>query len=183
MIANESNNYNRVIDHEITYDGVIVEPITLAEAKVYARCLTGNSEDNLLTELITSAREAAESMTALSIVSRKVKVAFLNPAGYFALPFGPVKSSPAPVYKDSNGSVINPIVIGYSHPVIQSAFYDYATAEYSTGFTALPKELKDAIGAQITFLYENRGDNSDSLTVCVQAKKVFQRYSRIAFIN
>lgn len=180
MISNEQNNYNRVIDYQLT-DGTITEPVTLAEAKSYARCLTGTTEDTLFGILIVAAREAIENLTGLSLVSKTAKVSFMNPGGYFALPYGPLTD--APVIKDSNGLVVTPTILGYDFPVIQDAFYDYATAEYSVGYDTIPTELKVAILDQITFLYENRGDNSDSATVCVKAQKVCQKYSRIPFIN
>lgn len=180
MIANESNNYNRVVDYQLT-EGTVIEPVTLAEAKSYARCLTGTAEDTLFNILISAARNSIEKFTGLSLVEKSVKVSFMNPAGYFELPYGPVTNDP--VIKDSNGLVITPTVIGYDFPVIQDAFYDYATAEYTVGYTTIPVELKVAILDQITFLYENRGDNSDSATVCSKSQKVCQKYSRIPFFN
>jgi len=181
MITNESNNYNRVIDYQLTETGS--EPVDLSLAKLYARCQTGTTEDTLFTLFITAARKAVESLTGLSIIAKTAKVSFMNPAGYFELPYGPVKASPPPVYKDSNGATITPTVLGYDYPVIQDGFYDYATADYSVGFTTVPEELKVAILAQIAFLYENRGDNSDSATVCQVTQKICQRYSRIPFIS
>lgn len=181
MIANESNNYNYVVDYQLTETGT--EPIDLATAKAYCRILTGTSEDTLITLLITAARHAIEGLTGLSIIAKTAKVSFMNPAGYFALPYGPVKSTPAPVYKDSNAAVITPTIIGYDFPVIQEGFYDYATAEYSVGYVTCPEELKVAILAQISFMYENRGDNSDNATVCQIAQKICQKYSRVPFFQ
>jgi hypothetical protein len=73
--------------------------------------------------------------------------------------------------------------LGYDFPVIEDDLNGVNTAEYSTGYTTIPEELKVAILDQVVFLYENRGDNSDSSTVCSKAQKVCQRYSRIAFFN
>jgi hypothetical protein len=177
------SNYNRTIDFKLTNDGTVTEPVTLATAKLYARAQTGTTEDDLFNMFITSARMAIEKLTGLSLIAKTAKITFEAPVGMFSLPHGPVKASPAPVYKDSQNNVITPTVLGYDYPVIQDELNGVNTAEYSVGFSNVPEELKVALLDQVVFLYENRGDNSDTATVCSKAQKICQRYSRIAFFS
>ncbi len=55
----------------------IVEPVTLAEAKLYCR-VTTSAEDTLINLMITQAREAIEVATGLSLISKTIVVWFTN---------------------------------------------------------------------------------------------------------
>ncbi len=69
--------------------GSTCEPVTLAEAKSYAR-VTTNAEDALIEIMISSAREAVEVATGLSLIQKEIVVFFNNVSGNFPIPFGPV---------------------------------------------------------------------------------------------
>ncbi len=64
----------------------IVEPVTLAEAKLYCR-VTTNAEDTLITLMITQAREAIEVATGLSLIPKDITTYFNNVSGNFEIPF------------------------------------------------------------------------------------------------
>ena len=95
-------NYNLLIDWEDqTEESGITEPLTLAEVKNYLR-IEGfidstesissefDDDDDLLQEIITSARERLEEYTGLSFIPKTYQIEFTNLAGNFMIPFGPV---------------------------------------------------------------------------------------------
>ena len=172
---------NRVVDYRLTDVGTVVEPISLATAKLYARSQTGTAEDALFTLFITSARKAVERLTGLSLIPKTCAATIINMTGFMELPYGPVTNTP--VFTDYYGNTIYPSMIGYDYPQIKDPLETVTTVSYNVGFTSVPEELQVAILAQINFMYENRGDNSDSATVCVITQKICQKYSRIPMFN
>jgi uncharacterized phiE125 gp8 family phage protein len=78
---------NFIIDFTLTDIGTVVEPVTLAEAKLYCR-VTTNVDDNQITLMIKQAREAVEVGTGLSLIPKTAVVWFTNWDGHFHLPYG-----------------------------------------------------------------------------------------------
>lgn len=168
---------NRVVDYRLTDVGTVVEPVTLANAKLYCRSVTGTSEDTLFTTLITAARKAVERLTGLSLIPKTCVCQIINMNGFFELPYGPVTNTPT--FTDYYGNVITPYMVGYDFPQVKDPLETITSCSYNVGYTTVPEELQVAIMAQINFMYENRGDNSDSATVCPITQKIAQKYSRI----
>lgn len=171
---------NRIVD--VTFDeGTVTEPVTVAEAQAYCRVQTGTAEDSLFAILITAARNAMEKATGLSLVSKTVHFTAYNYCGHFPILYGPVVSGL--VIKDTNGVAIDCTVLGTDFPEIEDAFDDWFSVDFTGGYTTnIPAELKIAILAQVNFMYENRGDNSDGVTMCQTASNMALKYSRIPII-
>jgi len=173
--------YNYLIDYTLEYNGQIVEPVTLAEAKNYCRVST-NADDALITDLITQAREAVERATGLCLVPRTVTTWFNNTGGGFNLPWGPMTYFLGLVSEDDMGIVNGQFkIIGGQYPKVLYPAYSNLKATYQSGFDCVPKDLKIAILDQIDFDYENRGadvERYDQTGVCQKAWRACQRYTR-----
>jgi len=138
---------NRLVDYTFDDTEPVVEPVTLNEVKEYLRIDPGVSyEDNLLTDLITAAREETEKYTGCSLIARNV-TAILELVNRHELPYGPVKSV---VNEDQYK------LIGKDFPRVEGCGRIEIT--YSAGFDPVPKGLKEAVLAKIASMYENRGD-------------------------
>ena len=172
---------NRVVDYRLTDVGTVVEPVILADAKLYARAVTGTAEDTLFATLITSARKCVERLTGLSLIPKTCVCQIINMNGFFELPYGPVTNTPT--FTDYYGNTIVPSMVGYDFPQVKDPLETITACSYNVGYTNVPEELIIAIMAQINFLYENRADNSDSATVSVITQKICQKYTRIPFFN
>jgi len=183
MVTVNQSNYtgaqiNQVIDYTATETGYI-EPVTVELAKKWCRALTGDTENDLFALLIVAARNAIEKFTGLSLVEKNIEATMLLPEAMFELPYGPVIDTP--VFVDFEGGSINVQLIGLDFPKVQYYYNSNITATYNAGYNSdnIPAELKTAILYQINFMYENRGDQNDTGTLCKAAQKIAQRYSRI----
>lgn len=157
----------------------IVEPVTLAEAKLYCR-VTTNAEDTLITLMISQAREAIEVATGLSLIAKTAVVWFTNWDGSFNLPFGPVNSFTSLI--DENGDTIDAVnytLVGGKFPQLQRPQFANLKATYVVGYATIPSDLKLAILDQISYDYENRGLDGDS-GICEKSWKACQRWTRIS---
>ena len=67
------------------------EPITLAEAKLHLR-VEHNADDSLITALISTARQAAESRTHRALISRQFRLTLENWQDSIELPNPPLIS-------------------------------------------------------------------------------------------
>ena len=176
-------NISYVIDYTLTEDGYSEEPVSLSLAKQYCRVLTGTTEDDLITLFITSARLAVERYTGLSLVPKSAEVMMMLPETGFEIPFGPVTSSVTFVDQDATGSNLQ--IIGFEFPKTAIPYPLVTVGTYNCGYTSanIPAELKNAILFQVNFLYENRGDNNDTGTLCKAAANLARKYSRTPFFQ
>lgn len=89
------------------------EPVSISLAKTFCS-VVGDSENELIATLITSARRMAESYTGLSIVTqeRTIKLdSFPDVSSYYSrsyipVPYGPVQSITSVTYTDSDGDAV-----------------------------------------------------------------------------
>lgn len=170
---------NKVIDYKLTNVGY-TEPVTVEEAKAYARILTGTSEDTLIETLITASREAIETYTGLSLIPKTAEVVMSLDQPLFELPYGPVSGTP--VFKNEDGDIQTVYTVGYDFPKIKNEYTQgLLIAEYDCGYGECPSDIKLAILDQFTFNYQNRGDNQDSATICLKAQKSLMKYNRHPF--
>lgn len=139
------------------------EPVTLAEMKLYLR-VDHDAEDALIGELITAAREWAETHTEKAIVQQSVTAYFDQFTREIELPLGNVNSVTA---IRSDGDVLAPesyrLLVGSP-----SAVYFIGTlpraedgsqsieVEYSAGYAEAPKRIKQAIKIMVADMYEHR---------------------------
>jgi uncharacterized phiE125 gp8 family phage protein len=148
--------------------GTVTEPITLAEAKEYAR-IDGFSEDALITSLIKMARVHCESYMGKSIVLKTVTIDSFTFPYQFQMPYGPLTNE-ANVSKcvtiDEN-NVETPLQYRVNAGLFPKLFilggaqsYKFKLV-YTAGFTTVPEDIKLAIKMMVNTLYERREDFSD----------------------
>ena len=173
--------YNLVIDSTITETGYPTEPVTLDEAKAYARVQVDDAAQNALFELwIQSAREYIEASTGLSLVPKAIVATLSNPQGGIELPYGPVTGTVT--WADVNGNVPTVTTRGNAFPMVPLPF-DIYIATYTAGYTTdtIPRDLKVAILNMVVSWYENRGDEA-IMNAPASVVTICQKYSRIGLI-
>ena len=172
--------YNYVIDETITEVSYPTEPVTVEQAKTYARVdVTSAAQDVLFGLWITAARQAIEQMTGLSLISKSIVAIISNWQGGMELPYGPVTGTIS--WLDFNGNVPTVITEGNQFPRIPIPC-GYLKATYTAGYTDnVPTELKIAILNQVTSWYENRGDEATA-NMPASVVTICQKYSRIGLI-
>lgn len=183
----------------------ITEPITLAEQKAYSRIDADySSEDSDLIGLISAARAVIEGWLNVGLANRNVQVQWngyplqlpLSPNGSVESVSDGTADLPTTDYTVSAWqnktiwinsesaknvewyySVDNSYITPWTWNV--SASDTVYTVTYNTGYTPelLPKALKQAIMAQVDWMYKNRGEPNAS-SVCPQAVLLASSYSR-----
>lgn len=144
------------------------EPVTLAEAKDYAR-IDGSSEDTLITSLIKMARIHCESYIGKCIVLKSVEINSFTFPYQFQMPYGPLTNI-ANISKcvtiDQNG-VETPLTYQVNAGLFPKLFilggaqsYKFKLV-YTAGFGEVPEDIKLAIKMLVNTLYERREDFSD----------------------
>lgn len=147
------------------------EPISLATAKDWLR-VTTEDDDTIITDLITVARKRIEAYTLRSMVSKSITL-----TGYvdhnFMLPYAPISAVSAVKYLDGQtvDTGVNEWetldadeyqVIGYN----DKQFRPHFAATYEITYTTSANSdagLKTDLKRVLLWLYENRGDDSDSI--------------------
>lgn len=152
---------------ELTTGGV-TEPVTLAEAKEYAR-IDGFSEDALITSLIKMARTHCESYTGKCIVLKTVTITSFTYPYQFQMPYGPLTNKlniTKCVTIDQNG-VETPLNYEVNAGLFPKLFilggaqsYKFKLV-YTAGMSPVPEDIKLAIKMLVNTLYERREDFSD----------------------
>jgi hypothetical protein len=148
--------------------GAVTEPVTLAEAKEYAR-IDGFNEDTLITSLIKMARIHCESYIGKSIVLKTVTIDSFTFPYQFQMPYGPLTNE-ANISKcvtiDEN-NVETPLQYRVNAGLFPKLFilggaqsYKFKLV-YTAGFTTVPDDIKLAIKMMVNTLYERREDFSD----------------------
>ena len=162
---------------EIVTD-LAVEPVTLQEAKDYMR-ISSESENDLIEELITSARERIEKFTGLSLGEKTLKAYWF----YFhipqEIPYGPVTLIESVV--NDEDVALEYTARGLQYKMLESYSTTGLTIEYEAGFAVCPKGLKLAILKQVSTDYENRENYSiydQAYELSSDAKRQAQPYCR-----
>jgi uncharacterized phiE125 gp8 family phage protein len=146
----------------------VTEPITLAEAKEYAR-IDGSTEDTLITSLIKAARLHCESYMGKAIIRKTVTIDSFSFPYQWQIPYGPLASA-SDVTKvvtiDQNNveTALNYQVNIGSFPKIAITSGDQSfkfKMIYTAGFTTVPEDIKLAVKMMVNTLYERREDFSD----------------------
>lgn len=120
------------MNYRFTYADDLSEPISLDEAKNYLK-IDFDTEDTLIAEMITSAREQAELFCNRSFVPKTIEF--------------------------STKDFENPVLLPFpNHTEITSVVVDGESVEYtSTGLTQLEIEVT-AIGKELKVIYQAGGD-------------------------
>ena len=159
------------------------EPLTLAQAKAYMS-ITSDSQDTLITELITEARQGVEKLTGLSLVPSTVVALIDNTDGDIELPLGPyVKEL---TIADKQGDPITDFTLtGLQFKTLEEPTNNYMVCTYKAGYSnatfetypKLPGELLGCIKDQVSFLFENRGENGSS-GYSPKVYRIVRKYTR-----
>jgi hypothetical protein len=188
--------YNQIIDvADITPEsGTITEPVSLVEMKNFLRLegfeddnesgeMPFDSDDALIQELITAAREGLEKFCGRSIVPHTWKVLLTNLAGDIELPYSngvdlSASGGALDSILDCNGNDIDDYdLIGTEFLYLQSPLKEKMTLVYSVE-PIVPKRLKQAIMRDVSFHYENRNDSPGELSE--QAQVMASKYKRVS---
>jgi len=178
-----------------TVTGTPTEVITLTEAKAQLR-VDATDEDALITNLIASAREAAENYIGRFIAQRTVKLITSDFVADFNLVYTPVSAITSIKYLDENKAtqtlptakynLVNTnlldSIVKYEDnlPTLYNA-YNAVTIEVTSGFSAMPNgvpaDIKAAMLLTITDLFQNRESRVDRFTTNQQALlRSYRRY-------
>jgi len=165
-----------IIVYTTTGGATSTEPVTIQEVKDYLR-LEGfiddidspssdyDDDDEIISDLITSARQRLEAFTGLSFIPKTYQIEICNLAGNFAIPYGPVTEILS--VEDTSGTALTyTTTINLSK--LKTPVQDDIVIEYVCGYAVLPKGLKEAMLKEIAYRYTNRGDEVTA-ALCVQA--------------
>lgn len=138
-------------------------------------------DNDLIEELITSAREGLEKWCGISIVNHTWQVLFTNQVGNIELPY----SNNATIVSLKNCEDVeivaaNYVIRGTSFKYMASPYYQNMTIVYDAGYEVgnVPKRLKQAIMRDVAFHYENRNDESGQ--IAPQAMVLASGFKRVS---
>ncbi len=153
----------------VAYD----EPVSLTEMKDHLR-ISNDTENLWLQSAGKAARLRLEACTGQFFKPRNITVVFKNELGGFTLPYLP---NGAVTYVDINAVAIT----GYDADL---EYDDAITATYNAGYgfaaSPVPEDVKQAILAQVAFLYVNRGDANTMGRMSDIAKDLVSDYKRMS---
>lgn len=144
-----------------------VEPVTLAEAKLYLR-VDHSDEDTLISELIVTARQAAENYLQQSLITQEWKMSLDDYApSTLPIPMGPVQAVDSVVSITRLAVSTTLSVEGYYlGAATDTLYFDAAplghqvdisyTAGYGDASTDVPEGIRTGIKRHTGLLYEDR---------------------------
>lgn len=149
------------------------EPVTLTEAKLYLR-VSGTAEDDLITDLITVAREHAEQYLKKSLIDQDWRMTLDDYAPLTVrLPMGPVRSITSVRTIDSEDNATTISSANYQLKNDRDAiefdsipYADHIEISYETGYASvsdIPTSIKYGMLAHIAVLYELRGEGKTGI--------------------
>lgn len=174
------------------------DPITVDEAKAWARIRTA-ADDDLVSTLISSVTLFGEKFTNRVFITRTIEGFFsgIEVTRFETVPFIRVRRAPLLVVSKvevfSGGAYVaftdykEKQTHGFSLILFESGIFDSnpdlnAVYPLKVTFTAgygaaaeIPKDIKTALKAHFAFLYENRGDvaAADKLSMPLETKSIY----------
>lgn len=153
---------------QIKYSGIIVEPITLSEAKSWLKMDGITADDTLITSLITQIRELAEEVSGRALVVKTIE--------YFEDDYDEIKAGvllPFPNHNEILEVKVNDVDTYYVKTGLSQfkLHLGVVTSSLSQGinlyvkYTTLaycPAGLKLAMMKEIAQAYEKRGSTSEN---------------------
>jgi len=156
----------------------VTEPVTLAQAKAWLR-VTHDDEDDIISALITAARQRCEGLINKSFVERTVTAIVRNDLGNIKLPYGPVNTVSS--VSDSEGGEYGSgdyNITGISDKRLGYPMASYVKVVYTAGYVALPEQFKTAIKMQLSWMYTHRGDDEGTV-IAPDAKAILNPYRSV----
>lgn len=152
------------IDAVTVVSDAVVEPVSRTDAKNWMR-IDYTSDDNIIDELITGARQHIEKLTGLSLTGKKLK-AYISLTGEVPhvwmvdLPYGPLFCVDTVKYK-TGINMWETLTLNEDYEKIGDKlwFYEQGTYEivYDCGYGDLPADLENDVLTLVAWGYENRG--------------------------
>lgn len=152
--------------------GPVDEPVTLDEMKNYLKLIgfiddndstsvpEFTDDDDIITELITTARQWLEEELGISIVDHDWQaIGVTNEAGMIQLKKGPVKEISG--ITDKDGDDIDADEIKVIGDFLKCPRQCDMTVNYSAGFTNIPSPLVTEIKRIASYLYQHRGEEDE----------------------
>lgn len=145
------------------------EPVTLTEAKVHLRTVTGDTSEDaaVISPLITAAREYCENVTGRALAEQTIK-AYPDTWGLWRLPRPPILTLTSITCYDRDNTAylldasayqldtVDGLVNILSAPGIDLRALNPIEVEYTAGYTTCPKTIRQAMLLLIAHWYENR---------------------------
>lgn len=157
----------------------ITEPVTLADVKTWAN-IDHDDDDELLSDMITGARQDIEGETNLKLVANDVVVfGDATKAEVFQTPYG-VPTSFVINDIDSDG-VETEMDADYFRRSLDTVYLNYVGPfgmTYSVG-TVTPMALKEAIKMLVTYRYNNRGEQEKQMGIPDDVRAKFRQYIQV----
>ena len=168
--------YNSILDVQVNEGSITpTEPVTLTEAKDFCR-IDIDTDDDLITELITAARLMCESFTNIGFIEQERIVILNNGNGSVLLPYGPVGTISEVVVNEEILSTTEYEVSGNQFKRLISPQVDSISIPYESGYSELPKNLKRALLNAIYYLYDTRAQGVDNIgPIAMMLLKPYQR--------
>lgn len=198
--GNDNATYEKAYTGTKRYIRVVARVLVVAceFGATIVRLAATSAEDDLITDIIKTAREYVEDYTRRALLTQtwEYYLDAFPTANYIRLPFGNLQSVTSIKYKDSdgtetamtvttdylveaNGQRCGRIVLPYSVSWPSTTLYpsNPITIKYVCGWTAaalVPLKIKTAVKMIAAKLYENRGE--DVLGQSVMEDKFVQRF-------
>lgn len=156
-----SANYNSVNDYSFD-DEASDEPLTKEEVKNWLR-IDGDEDNNVIENLITTARVVIENYLNQSLIKRTVTAHLNNSCGNIYLPFQPfieltsIKYSNGDTIADGGYTLAGTLFKRLEYPCIEGIEISYSAGPDDG--KEISKIIHTALLMQISFIYENRGDD------------------------
>jgi uncharacterized phiE125 gp8 family phage protein len=146
-----------------------VEPVTLADAKVHLRTVTGDTSEDaaVITPLITAAREYCENVTGRALAAQTVK-AYPEAWGLWRLPRPPFSTITSIKYYDLDDTettlaaadyqvdAVDGLVLILEEPAVTLRELNPIVVEYAAGAGTIPMAVRQAMLLLIAHWYQNR---------------------------
>ena len=160
------------------------EPLTLTEAKNYLK-VSGSDDDTLITNLITTVRQAAEKFMKISLISQSWKISYDQYApSVIRLPMGRAQSitSVTAVARDASTTAINSstyyLSAGNQNLVFEATVVSHRVdiiyvAGYGASASDVPYAIRQGMLAHVAAIYDGRAGGS---AIPAQAKALYAPY-------
>lgn len=153
---------NRIIEVTLSTD-VNSEPVALQQVKNWLK-MDYSADDSLIQSLITTARKQCEQYAGISIGTQTRVIHFSHDGEKeIRLPYGPISEVTALTYRPCRLQDWTSVLAETDNWELEGSFFSgYKEGIYKATVTCgvINMQITDAIMAQVTYLYENRGDKN-----------------------
>lgn len=167
-----------LINSVVTVADAASEPVSRTDAKNWMRIEDYTTDDTMIDQLITAARQHIEKLTSKSLANKQLKAIVecygtTPPVWIVDLPYGPlVCVTEVKIKEGINDWEV--LTVDDDYEVIGGRLWIYVAGTYqvtySCGYGTLPQDLRNDILTLVAWMYENRGKkmNNDPKAVISQ---------------